>query len=354
MNNVFDGELILEDGSRYNGILFGSKRCVSGEVVFNTGMVGYPETLTDPSYFGQILVLTYPLIGNYGVPKKSKHLWSYSFESDKIQVSGLIVSYLSQHAYHWSSSKLLDRWLREENVPGLTGVDTRALTKRLREKGTMLGKIVTSDDDIHLFDPNKHNLVGKVSIREKRTYGNGSKKVILVDCGLKNNILRSLLERGVSVIRVPWDYDFTMEDYDGVVISNGPGNPECCTRTIKILKKVIQQERPVFGVCLGNQLLALALGGETYKMRYGHRSQNQPCIDLYSNRCYITAQNHGYVVDEKSLPRNVEIWFQNLNDGTNEGIRHKSFPIFATQFHPEDYPGPRDTRFIFDEFIKEL
>jgi carbamoyl-phosphate synthase small subunit len=354
MKNVFDGELILEDGSRYSGRFFGSKRCVSGEVVFNTGMVGYPEALTDPSYYGQILVLTYPLIGNYGVPKKSKNFWSHCFESDKIQVSGLIVSYLSQHAYHWSSSKLLDRWLREENVPGLTSVDTRALTKRLREKGTMLGKIVTSNDDIHFFDPNKHNLVSKVSIREKRIYGNGSKKVILVDCGLKNNILRSLLERKISVVRVPWDYDFTSEDYDGVIVSNGPGNPEYCAKTIKILKKVIQQEKPVFGICLGNQLLALALGGKTYKMKYGHRSQNQPCIDLYSGRCYITAQNHGYAVDEKSLPENVEIWFQNLNDGTNEGIRHKSLPIFAAQFHPEDCPGPRDMRFIFDEFIKEL
>lgn len=353
MTQTPDALLELEDGSRFRGTFFGSTKSVAGEVVFNTGMVGYPEMLTDPSYYGQLVTMTYPLVGNYGIPNKSDDQLKNIFESERIQVTALIVSYLSGRPSHWSCDKTLDAWLKEYDVPGISGVDTRALTKRLREHGTMLGRII-STDEVDFVDINKQNLVKDVSIDEPKRYGNGSKKVLLVDCGLKLNILRSLLDRGVSVQRVGWDYDFTNDEFDGVLVSNGPGDPTMCRETIRILKRIVDQERPMMGICLGNQLLALALGGETYKLKYGHRSQNQPCIDLETERCYITSQNHGYAVKSSSLPDSVEVWFKNLNDHTTEGIRHKKLPVFATQFHPEDCPGPVDTRFIFDEFVKQL
>jgi carbamoyl-phosphate synthase small subunit len=353
MNRVPDAVLELEDGSKFRGFFFGSKQSVAGEVVFNTGMVGYPEVLTDPSYYGQIVVMTYPLIGNYGVPEDKKDLLNENFESDKIQVTAYIVSHLATRPSHWSCKRTLNEWLDTQNIPGIEGIDTRALTKRLREHGTMLGRI-TAEKPVDFFDTNNYNLVEKVSINEPKIYGEGRKKVVLIDCGLKMNILRSLLKFDVTVKRVGWDYDFTSEDFDGVVISNGPGDPKQCINTINILKRTIALERPMMGICLGNQLLALALGGDTYKLKYGHRSQNQPCIDLTSERCYITSQNHGYAVDSSKLPEDVEIWFKNLNDDTVEGIRHKRLPIMSTQFHPEDCPGPTDTRFIFDEFAKSM
>ncbi len=371
--------LILSDGTKFSGKSFGFHNSASGEVVFNTGMVGYPETLSDPSYKGQILTFTYPLIGNYGIPSSvsDEHGIKKFFESDSIHASGLIVSDYSHEYSHASAVKSLSEWLIEHKVPAILGVDTRALTKKLREKGVMLGKIIIGKD-IPIKNPNKENQVAKVSTDSVIEYfphrfsnevaplsatasrgttsrvAHEQKSIVLVDCGVKNNIIRSFLNRGVSIRRVPWDYDFTKEDYDGLFISNGPGDPKKCKKTIKNIKKALKKNKPIFGICLGSQLIALAAGADTYKLKYGHRSHNQPCIDASTGKCYITSQNHGYAVDEDTLPNSWETWFGNANDGTNEGIRHKKKPFFAVQFHPEAMPGPTDTEFLFDKFIKEL
>ncbi|MBT3463400.1 glutamine-hydrolyzing carbamoyl-phosphate synthase small subunit [archaeon] len=349
-------KLILEDGTVFEGESFGSKVNVTGEVVFNTGMVGYPESFTDPSYKGQILTLTYPMIGNYGVPEKIiLDDLATKFESDKIHITGLIVSqYVSKYS-HWDAKKSLSEWLIENNIPAISGIDTRKLTKKLREKGVMLGKIVfDGEEDIDIVDPNKDILAELVSCKEPITYGDGEKKVVLIDCGAKYNIIRSLVGRGVTVIRVPWNYDFNHLEFDGLMISNGPGDPKMCVSTVANIKKSLKKEKPTFGICFGNQLLALAAGGDTYKMKYGHRSQNQPCIDTETKRCYITSQNHGYAVDTKSLSKDWKEWFVNANDGTNEGIKHKTKPFFTIQFHPENWPGPKDTEYLFDKFVNML
>jgi len=347
---------VLEDGSLFEGNAFGFEKSAAGEVVFNTGMVGYPEALTDPSYRGQILVLTYPLIGNYGVPGEEKEngLMKY-FESDKIQISGLVISDLSEHYHHWAAKKSLDAWMKEQKISGIYGIDTRMLTKKLREKGVMLGKLVV-DEDLDFEDPNKRNLAAEVSTKEKIVYNEkGDKTVVLVDCGTKNNIIRALIKRNMKVIRVPWDYDFLKESFDGVVISNGPGNPKMCNKTIENVRKAIEKEIPIFGICLGNQILALAAGGDTYKLKYGHRGHNQPCVEDKKLRCYITSQNHGYATDMKSLSNDWEEWFVNANDNTNEGIKHKSKPFMSVQFHPEASPGPIDSdHYLFNEFVKVL
>jgi carbamoyl-phosphate synthase small subunit len=348
-------KLILEDNTVLYGKSFGFQKSVSGEVVFNTGMVGYPETLTDPSYKGQILTLTYPLIGNYGVPGKDTELdLLKNFESDRIHVSGLIVADYSFEYSHWNAKQSLSEWLIEEKIPAIYDIDTRALTKVLREKGTMLGKIVFGDQDTPFYDPNKDNLVSLVSTKERIVYGdkNSKYKVVLVDCGVKNNIIRCLVKRDINVVRVPWDYDFNKEDADAVFLSNGPGDPKKCESTIINIKKALLGTRPVMGICLGNQLLALASGGNTYKLKYGHRSQNQPCIEIGTKRCYITSQNHGFAIEEKSIPTDWEPWFTNANDGTNEGIKHKTKPFFSVQFHPEASAGPQDTEFLFDKLIE--
>jgi carbamoyl-phosphate synthase small subunit len=349
------GRLVLEDGSIFYGYCFGHDVSSSGEVVFNTGMVGYPESLTDPSYKGQILAFTYPLIGNYGIPEdKIIEELTYPFESDKIQVRGLIVSEYSFHHSHWSSAKSLDEWLREHKVPALYGIDTRMLTKLLREHGTVLGKMLISGDEPAFYDPAKHNLVSQVSIKKPLLYKRGKKKVVLIDCGCKHNILRSLLKKDISVLRVPWNHDFLKEQCDGIVISNGPGDPKQCGETVQIVKEAMDRDIPIFGICLGNQILALAAGGDTYKLKFGHRSQNQPCIKIGSKRCYITSQNHGYAVDTRTLPEGWEPWFLNANDGTNEGIRHRWKPFMSVQFHPEAKPGPEDTESLFDIFMEML
>ncbi len=344
------GDLLLE------GYSFGAEKNISGEVVFNTGMVGYPETLTDPSYKGQILVLTYPLIGNYGVPGEEEEdgILKY-FESDKIQISALVVSDYSNNHNHWNSKRSLGDWLKEYNIPAIYGIDTRLVTKRLREEGVMLGKVLF-DGDIDFYDPNKKNLVEEVSVKKPVVYEKGSMRVLVVDCGIKNSIIKSLLQRDVTVIRVPWDYNFndTMYEYDGILISNGPGDPKNCNDTILNVRKAMQKSIPIFGICLGNQILALASGADTYKLKYGHRSQNQPCVLRDTKKCFITSQNHGYAVDIKTLSKQWEELFVNANDSTNEGIRHKSKPFFSVQFHPEATPGPIDTGFLFDEFIKSL
>ena len=344
--------LILDDGIRLEGKHFGADRSVAGEVVFNTAMTGYPESLTDPSYKGQILTLTYPLIGNYGVPRdRFEKGLSKFFESDHVHITGLIISDYSADYSHWNAMKSLSDWLREYNVPGLFGIDTRALTKHLREKGTMLGKIISSSEgDIDFYDPNRDNLVAMVSIPKPQVYEGNDQKVILVDCGVKNNILRCLIDLGVTVKRVPWDYDFTKEDYRGLVISNGPGDPRMCAATISHIAKALERDTPVFGICLGNQLMSVAGGASTYKLKYGHRGYTQPVLRVGSNRAYITSQNHGFAVDNETLGPDWEPYFINLNDNTNEGIRHKTKPFFSTQFHPEASGGPNDTKFLFDEF----
>jgi len=346
--------LILEDGTEYRGIFFGEEKSISGEVVFNTGMVGYNESLTDPSYTGQILVFTYPLIGNYGVPDDTQDMdLPKHFESSKVHVSGLIVSDYSFSHNHWNSVRSLSAWMKGQGIPGLYGIDTRALTKKLREKGTMLGKII-ADEDVEYYDPNKENLVKKVSIPEPIIYNQGGrKKIVVIDCGVKTNIVRSLVERDCEVLRVPCDYDFLEEDFHGVVISNGPGDPKMCAETVTNIKKCFERDVPVFGICLGNQLLALAAGADTYKLKYGHRSQNQPCLQVGTKRCYITSQNHGYAVKTETLPDDWEPWFTNANDNTNEGIRHRSKPFFSVQFHPEHSPGPDDTEFLFELFLEK-
>lgn len=347
-------KLVLKDGTIIKGKLLGAKTSVSGEVVFNTGLVGYPQTLTDPSYRGQILVLTYPLIGNYGVPKKSieNNLLKY-FESDKIHIKGLIISDYSFRYNHWNAANSLNDWLKENNIPALYNVDTRELTKKLRDKGVMPGNIIV-DKTIEFEDINQKNLVKEVSISAPITYKKGKISVVLIDCGVKNSIIRSFLKRDITVIRVPWDYEIEDLDYDGLFISNGPGNPKVYTKTVKTIKMTLKNNKPIFGICLGNQLLSLAAGADTYKLKYGHRSQNQPCIEVGTKKCFITSQNHGFAVNYDTLPKDWKLWFKNLNDDSCEGVKHKSKPFFSVQFHPEANPGPTDTEFLFDKFLEEI
>jgi carbamoyl-phosphate synthase small subunit len=347
--------LILEDGSIFECNSFGYEKSVAGEVVFFTGMTGYPESLTDPSYSGQILVLTFPLIGNYGVPADSKtNGISDFFESDKIHITALIVSDYSKEYSHWNAVKSLGVWMKEHKIPGLTGIDTRALTKIIRMKGSLLGKIKFEDESIDFKDPNQENLVAKVSTDKVITYGNGDNRIVLVDCGVKNNIIRCLLKRNTTIIRVPWDYDFNTEEFDGILLSNGPGDPALCEKTIENIRKAMNNMKPIMGICLGNQLLARAVGAETYKMKFGHRSHNQPVLLQGTDRCFITSQNHGFAVNTNSLPSDWEALFINVNDNSNEGIRHKTKPFFSAQFHPEASSGPLDTEFLFDDFIKNV
>ncbi len=348
--------LTLKDGTVFEGKSFGANVPASGEVVFNTGMVGYVESLSDPSYAGQILVLSYPLVGNYGVPKRDL------FESEKIQAAGLVVAEYSEDYSHHEAKESLAEWLKRFGVPAITGVDTRALTKKLREHGVMLGVIDANPVNAmrrrltasNFVDPNKENLVARVSVKKPEVHGAGPITIVVVDCGMKENILRSLIGRGAKVVRVPWNYDFTNDVYDGLVISNGPGNPNMCEATVENIKRSMLKNKPILGICLGNQLLALAGGGSTYKLKYGHRSQNQPCTNTESKSCYITSQNHGYAVDAKSLPSDWKVWFVNANDGSVEGIKHKTKPWRAVQFHPEASPGPTDTAWIFDEFLRQV
>lgn len=346
--------LVLEDGTKFAGTSFGKDIFASGEVVFNTAMVGYPESLTDPSYLGQILVTTYPLIGNYGVPEDSMSgNLSLFFESEKIQISGLVVSDYSDEHSHWNSKQSLHDWLEKYGIPAIQGVDTRELTKILREKGSMKGMITDNPDDkSELYDPSTENQVALASCRETIHYGAGDRRVVLIDCGVKHNIIRCLLRRGLEVIRVPWDCDFSDIEYDGLFISNGPGDPAHCSITIERLKKALAGDKPIFGICMGNQLLSMAAGAKTYKLKYGHRSHNQPVRMVGTDRCLITAQNHGYAVDPSGLGSDWEEFFVNMNDGSNEGIRHRTKPFFSAQFHPEAASGATDADFLFDDFVK--
>lgn len=343
--------LILDDGTRFCGHSFGAFRNIGGEVVFNTAMTGYPESLTDPSYAGQILVLTYPLIGNYGVP--ANDLW----ESTQIYAEALIVSDYSEAFSHWNGKESLGDWLKREQRPAITGIDTRALTRLLRERGVMMGRIEiegVGNTPLNL-DYGDINYVETVSCQDIIRYNEGAgKRVVLVDCGVKANIIRCLMKRGVEIIRVPWDYDFNSLDFDGLLISNGPGNPDNCQVTVNHIQRAMQNNKPVFGICMGNQLLAKASGATVYKLKYGHRSHNQPVRMVGTERCFITSQNHGYAVDSTTLNEEWLSLFENMNDGSNEGIRHRYKPWFSVQFHPEAAAGPTDTEFLFDEFIKLL
>ncbi len=324
-------------------------------------MVGYVESITDPSYNGQILTQTYPLVGNYGVCPEH-------FESDGPKIRGYVIRELCTEPSHWASKKTLDEWLEESGVPGIYGVDTRMLTKKLRVHGVMLGVLHVypagekpSTEEIleevkQIPDPNKTDLAKEVSTKKIiRHKTNGKYKVVLIDCGVKRNILRSLLKRNLDVIQVPIDTPIETilsEKPDGVLISNGPGDPKMVPYLTRNVEQLLETEIPIFGICLGCQILALAFGGDTYKLKFGHRGQNHPVIDLKTKKCYITSQNHGYAVNPESLPEEVETTFLNVNDKTVEGIRHKKLPVFAVQFHPEASPGPEDTSFFFDEFLR--
>lgn len=357
MSEPTNAILLLEDGSKFEGISFGYEKPCSGEVVFNTAMTGYPESLTDPSYEGQILVSTYPILGNYGVPSENVKISadvSEYFESSRIHCKAIVCQDYSHNPSHWLSTRSLSEWLKQEKIPGLYGIDTRKLTKILREKGSMLGKIVFGNEDIAFDDPNTRNLIAEVSTREVVEFGEGDKTVVLVDCGTKYNIIRCLLRRGVKVILVPWDYDYSHIGYDGLFISNGPGNPDFAEAAVANIRKAFDRKKPICGICMGNQLLGKAAGAKTFKLKYGHRSHNQPVRLCGTDKCFITSQNHGYAIDTATLSPDWEPLFINMNDGTNEGIRHKTLPFFSAQFHPEASSGPKDTEFIFDRFVDML
>ena len=372
-----EAKLILDDGSEFCGWSFGYEGLqvdeqgsamadTVGEVVFNTAMTGYPESLTDPSYAGQILTFTYPLIGNYGVPETDGETLPTFMESEHIHTKAVVVADYSVEYSHWNAKESLSDWLKREKVPGITGIDTRRLTQVLREHGVMMGRLVIDGSVCYSDTANSGtedygavNWVERVSCKEVITYqpvGEKHHRVVLVDCGVKANIIRCLIRRGIEVVRVPWDYDFNTLDFDGLFLANGPGDPEQCSKTVGHIRTVLNNEhvRPCMGICLGNHLLARAAGAKTYKLKYGHRSHNQPVQQVGTTRCFITSQNHGYAVDDSTLPADWEPLFVNMNDGSNEGIRHKTNPWMSAQFHPEACSGPVDTEFLFDEFVKML
>ena len=353
--------LQLSDGTEFHGKSFGYEQPVAGEVVFNTAMMGYPESLTDPSYAGQLLTMTFPLVGNYGVPPftfdKQTGLPDF-MESDRIYASALIVSDYSEQYSHWNAVESLGEWLQREKVPGITGIDTRELTKVLREHGVMMGKILFDDEpnNVPEADYEGVNFVDRVSVKEIVRYNEGAgRKVVLVDCGVKANIIRELIQRGVEVVRVPWNYDYTDMEFDGLFLANGPGDPDMCSEAVEIIRKQMSRSRkPICGICMGNQLLSKAAGATIYKLKYGHRGHNQPVRMVGTQKCFITSQNHGYAVDARTLGKDWEELFVNMNDASNEGIRHKENPWFSSQFHPEACSGPVDTEFMFDKFVETL
>ncbi len=340
--------LTLSDGTKYEGISFGAHTNVAGEAAFTTGMTGYTESLTDPSYKGQILIFSYPLIGNYGV--QPRHTW----ESGRIQTAGIVVSTYNETPSHWSSKSPLASWLVKENIPAIQIKDTRAIIQRMRDRGAMLATLTFGKSRLEMHDPNSENLAAQVSTKQMYIEGTGKHKIVLVDCGVKRNIQRCLLSRDVTLITVPYNYNpFSANmDFDGLLISNGPGDPKQVTETIRTVRTAIQRKVPTLGICLGNQILALAAGGDTYKLKFGHRGQNQPCSLDGTKKCYLTTQNHGFAVGK--IPKGFRAWFTNANDGTNEGIVHEKLPFLSVQFHPEANPGPTDTEWIFDEFIENI
>jgi len=353
-------KLVLEDGTEYHGFSFGSPRNTTGELIFNTSMVGYCELLTDPTFAGQVLTLTWPLVGNSGVPPQTEdRSVRQFFESNRIWPCGLVVSEYSPHYSHWNATRSLGDWLTEEGVPAITGIDTRSLAKRIREKGTMLGKIIVEGGTTDEGSEESRNLTAKVSCKEIIEYSplttnHSPLTTILLDLGVKNNVLRNLLSRGAKVIRVPWDYDFTKLEYDGLVLSNGPGDPAFLGEAVENIKKAITIGKPIFGIGMGNLLLGQAAGAETFRLPFGHHSSNQPVRLCGTDRTYVTPQNHNFAIDPKRLESDWEPWFTNLNDGTCEGIRHKTKSFFATQFHPEHCGGPKGRENIYDLFFTRL
>ena len=352
--------MVLQDGTKFHGKSFGYDAPVAGEVVFNTAMMGYPESLTDPSYAGQLVTLTFPLVGNYGVPPftfGAEGLPTF-MESDHIHASAIIVSDYSEQYSHWNANESLAEWLKREQVPGITGIDTRELTKVLREHGVMMGQIIFDDDPTNIPQAQYEgvNFVDRVSCKEIIHYNEGAgKRVVLVDCGVKANIIRNLIERGLEVVRVPWNYDYTGMEFDGLFLGNGPGDPDLCQDAVNILRQQMNKSRkPICGICMGNQLMAKAGGANIYKLKYGHRSHNQPVRMVGTDKCYITSQNHGYAVDASTLDKDWSELFVNMNDGSNEGVRHNTNPWFTSQFHPEACSGPVDTLFMFDLFVEKL
>lgn len=364
-------KLVLDDGTVFEGMGFGYSTTVFGEIVFNTGMVGYTETLTDPSYRGQILTLTYPLVGNYGVPKfdtcDNDGIPEF-FESDHIQIRGLVIHELSLMASHWNLSVTLDEWMYNEKVPGITGIDTRYLTKKLREKGVMMAALSVSESEIDseslktqlssATDYTQEMFMGEVSTKSERVFGRENESVVVVDTGVKNAIIRNIRGLGYKVILVPWNTSFEeIMSYEpkGVVLSNGPGDPIKCKDTIASAKALIKENIPTLGICLGAQILGLAGDATTYKLKYGHRGQNKSCFNLENNQIYVTSQNHGYCIDPESLQNSqFNLWFKNTDDDTVEGIRHKDKNCIAVQFHPEASPGPYDCKFVFEELKKMM
>lgn len=367
----FKAKLVLEDGSVFKGIGFGFPSKIVGEVVFNTGMVGYTEALTDPSYRGQILCLTYPLVGNYGVPsynlKDCLGMPKY-FEAENIQPKGLAIHELSPVASHWAAERTLDQWLYDEKIPGIHGIDTRELTKHIRVKGVMMGAMEVSKEEVseeELFKALKENpryddinFVKEVSTKSAQTYGSSDECIVLIDTGTKYSIIRNIMRTGYRIVRLP--FTASMQEVlsykpKGVVLSNGPGDPKHCNETVKLSHDLLDRDIPTLGICLGNQILALASGADTYKLKYGHRGQNKPCVDLRNGNAYVTSQNHGYCINPDSLKgTGFKIWFKNADDNTVEGIMHEKKPVIAVQFHPEASPGPYDCMFVFGMFDKMI
>lgn len=382
--------LELKNGPILQGYSFGAEKPIAGELVFQTGMVGYPEAISDPSYEGQILVITFPLVGNYGVPDRSivddivNDLPKY-FESNRIHVAGLVISHYTEDYSHWLAHSSLSTWLKNEGIPAVYGIDTRGLTKYLRNAGSTLGRFSLQKPNTSFIeasslnwkqhfdipdwrDPNNENLVAKVSTKEPKLYTPSVDKVnvikskdgkilriLAIDCGIKYNQIRCFVNRGVELLVVPWDYDFTKEKYDGLFISNGPGDPSLLSDlTTRLTSALNEKKTPIFGICFGHQLMARASGASTLKMKFGNRGHNIPCTSSISGRCYITSQNHGFAVDPTTLTDNWKVLFTNANDQSNEGIYHSELPYFSVQFHPESTPGPKDTEFLFDVFIQTV
>lgn len=351
--------LVLSTGASFAGELIGAPVPASGQMVFTTGMVGYSEALTDPSYFGQILVFTYPLIGNYGIPALPKGLElpiPRGFESDRVNAAAVIVTIDSAEVFHWNSFQSLDTWLKGQGIPGIVGLDTRHLVHLVRQTPNLLGRIAPDGVDTkgEFFDPSEHEVVRSVTTKTRRRLGKGKKRIGLIDCGVKWNIIRQLVERDCEVELVPFDDDLTTVDCSGWLLSNGPGDPTRTGPLVERVRGLLKQERPILGICLGHQILSLAAGAQTKRMAYGHRSHNQPVYLVGTRRGFITSQNHGYMVDEESLPTDWEPWFRNANDQTNEGVRHKTKPYRSVQFHPEAAGGPRDTGWILEQFVDEV
>jgi len=347
-----DIKIILEDGTEYHGKSFGYQGSAAGELVFSTAMTGYPESLTDPSYKGQILVMTYPLAGNYGVPcNDMENGIPKSMESDSIHVSALVVTDYTGNYSHWAANKSLNDWMVENHIPGAYSVDTRELTRHIRENGSLQGKLIYQDQDIPACNPCEEHLVDKVSCKEKIEYGHGAQRILLVDCGVKNNIIRDLVANDLKVIRVPWNYDFLNEEYDGLLISGGPGDPKKCDATIQHVAKALQRDQPILGIGLGGLIMGLAAGADTFKLKYGHHGHNQPVKQVENNSAMITSQNHLYAINPETLPDDWVPYYINLNDGTNEGFRHKSKPFFAVQFHHEPSGAPPDKEKLFEAFM---